>query len=124
MPPESLRGKFEGYKVQYWTDDDEIREWLVRPGVHEAVIDSLAPFARNYLRVFAYNTDYNGPPSRTIDVMTEEGPPGPVQNFEAYPLGTSAFYLSWKKPERPNGNLIGYEIYYQEVRSEIEASLK
>lgn len=30
-------------------------------------------------------------------------------------MGSSAFYLVWKKPEQPNGILIGYNIYYAVV---------
>lgn len=42
--------------------------------------------------------------------------PGPVRNLEAYPMGSSAFYLIWKKPLQPNGILTGYNISYQEVK--------
>jgi len=38
-----------------------------------------------------------------------------VQFFEAFPLGSSALYLVWKRPEQPNGILTGYKIYYQTV---------
>ena len=41
--------------------------------------------------------------------------PGPVDYFEAVPLGSSAFYLIWKQPEEPNGNLLGYKIFYEKV---------
>ena len=41
--------------------------------------------------------------------------PGPVDSFEAAPLGSSAFYLIWKQPEEPNGNLRGYKIFYEKV---------
>lgn len=41
--------------------------------------------------------------------------PGPVDSLDAIPLGSSAFYLIWKKPKQPNGILTGYNIYYQEV---------
>lgn len=41
--------------------------------------------------------------------------PGPVDQFEAVPLGSSAFYLIWKKPEEPNGVLTGYRIFYEKV---------
>ena len=30
-------------------------------------------------------------------------------------MGSSAFYLTWKEPKKPNGILTGYHIYYQEV---------
>lgn len=42
--------------------------------------------------------------------------PGTVQSFEAVPMGSSALYLIWKKPEQENGILTGYKIYYQIVK--------
>lgn len=30
-------------------------------------------------------------------------------------MGSSALFLTWKRPERPNGILIGYKVYYQIV---------
>ncbi|CAG7826051.1 unnamed protein product [Allacma fusca] len=116
VPPESLRGKFEGYKVEHWTDDDDVEEVLFKNDATQAAVEDLVPFAKNYLRVRVYNTDHDGPVSRTVEVVMEEGVPGPVELFEAFPLGQSAFYLSWKKPEKPNGILKGYEIYYQKVQ--------
>ncbi|KAL1463497.1 hypothetical protein WDU94_015244, partial [Cyamophila willieti] len=66
--------------------------------------------------VLAYNGAYNGPPSETIAFVTPEGVPGTVQSLEAVPLGASAFYLKWVKPEQPNGVLMGYKIKYQSVK--------
>jgi hypothetical protein len=114
----SLRGKFEGYKIQTWTDsdnDEDRREILIKNDVTKAVVDKFIPFTKNYVVVFAYNTDHNGPPSRVIEIVTPEGTPGPVEVFEAYPLGASSLYLIWRKPEQPNGILRGYRIYYQKV---------
>lgn len=116
--PENIRGKFEGYKIQTWTDndgDDDRREILITNDSTQAVVDKLIPYSKNYVVVLAYNTDYNGPNSRIIEVMTEEGTPGPVESFDAYPLGSSALYLVWRKPDQPNGILTGYRIFYQKV---------
>lgn len=41
--------------------------------------------------------------------------PSTVQSLEAFPMGSSAFMLTWKKPEHANGVLTGYKVYYQEV---------
>lgn len=41
--------------------------------------------------------------------------PGPVDSLDAIPMGSSAFFLIWKKPKQPNGILTGYHIYYQVV---------
>lgn len=78
-------------------------------------MDKLVPYSKNYLVVMAYNTDHNGPPSRTIEVVTPEGAPGPVEAFEGFPLGASALLLIWRKPDQPNGILTGYQVYYHKV---------
>ena len=57
----------------------------------------------------------NGPASNTIRVDTPEGKPGPVDNLECFPMGSSALLLAWKMPEEINGVLTSYRIYYQEV---------
>jgi hypothetical protein len=119
VDPSSLNGKFEGYKVETWTDndrDDNTREILVKNDVTKAVVDKLVPFSRNFLRVFAYNTVYNGPSSRVIEVVTGEGTPGPVESFDAFPLSQDSIYLTWQKPEQPNGILRGYFLTWSEVR--------
>lgn len=67
--------------------------------------------------MYVYNGKYNGPPSNLLTFDTPEGEPDPVPFLEAHPLGSSSFLLQWKKPERPNGILTGYKIYYAEVEN-------
>lgn len=76
----------------------------------------LVPHSKNFARVLVYNGRYNGPPSEVLGFDTPEGVPGTVAAFEAYPMGSSALFLVWKKPEQPNGILTGYRIYYQTVK--------
>lgn len=119
VAPESVRGHFKGYKIQTWIDGDgeeNLREIHVKGDANKALVNKFTPAAKNYVRVVVYNGRYNGPPSATLDFNTPEGTPGTVQSFDAYPLGTSGFLLSWKKPLQPNGLLNGYKIYYEEVK--------
>ncbi len=90
MSPESLQGKFEGYKIETWTEsdgEDVYRTIKTQNSVTQAVVDKLIPYSRNFLRVYAYNTDHQGPYSRVLDVITDEGVPGPVEDVEIRPLG-------------------------------------
>ena len=41
--------------------------------------------------------------------------PGPIDSLEAIQIGSNAFYMTWKRPKYPNGKLIGYRIFGQEV---------
>ncbi|KAI5710224.1 hypothetical protein M8J75_006855 [Diaphorina citri] len=120
VSPQSLRGHFRGYKVQTWTEKDgegSIRELIVNKGESTTTeVDKFVPASKNFARVLAFNGAYNGPPSEIISFVTPEGVPGTVQSLEAIPLGSSAFYLKWVKPEQPNGVLMGYKIKYQSVK--------
>ncbi|CAG2066113.1 unnamed protein product [Timema podura] len=93
-----------------------MREIDVKSKDTRSLINKFIPHSKNFARVLAYNGRYNGPPSDTVNFDTLEGVPGTVQFFEAFPMGSSALYLVWKRPEQPNGILTGYRIYYQTVR--------
>lgn len=116
----SINGHFKGYKIQTWTEDmteSKARDIIVENnGEPSAVVDSFVPFTKNLARVLVFNGAHDGPPSNTIDFITPEGVPGPVDSLEAIPMGSSGFFLIWKKPKKPNGRLTGYHIYYQTVR--------
>nr|CAD7598606.1 unnamed protein product [Timema genevievae] len=119
VPEDSIRGHFMGYKIQTWTEkegEEGMREIDVKSKDTRSLINKFIPHSKNFARVLAYNGRYNGPPSDTVNFDTLEGVPGTVQFFEAFPMGSSALYLVWKRPEQPNGILTGYRIYYQTVR--------
>lgn len=119
VPPETVRGHFKGYKIQIWTEkdgEDGLREIDVKGDKTNTMVTKFIPHSKNFARVLVYNSRYNGPPSETLSFDTPEGVPGTVQFFEAFPLGSSALYLIWKRPEQPNGILTGYKIYYQTVK--------
>ena len=119
MPVESVRGHFKGYKIQTWTEADgeeNMREIHVKVDSAKALVNKFIPDATNYARVLVFNERFNGPPSETVSFLTPEGAPSAVDSFDAYPLGSSAFLLQWKKPLQPNGKLNGYKIYYEEVK--------
>lgn len=116
---QSVRGHFKGYKVQTWTEkegESGLREIHVKGDSNQALVTQFKPDSKNFARVLAYNGRFNGPPSAVIDFDTPEGVPSPVESLEAYPMGSSAFWLVWKKPLSPNGKLTGYKIYYEEVK--------
>ncbi|XP_077496239.1 neuroglian-like [Amblyomma americanum] len=116
---ESVRGHFRGYKVQTWTPEEGeglLREVVVAADKTTAQLNVLRPYARNVVRVLAFNNKYNGPPSETVEFTTPEDTPGPVDALEGISMGSTGLYLTWKQPQQPNGVLTGYHIYYQEIR--------
>lgn len=128
VPMDSIRGRFRGYKIQAWADGDnrETRLQEVMLGNSTvAEVEILKAFANNTAQVMAANELFTGPPSNSIMVSTPEGVPDAVQSLIATPMGSNAFYLIWKRPEKINGILIGYEIYYEEViGTELKDKLK
>lgn len=117
--PDSIRGHFKGYKIQTWTEEEgqgAAREIHAKGDSTQILVTQFKPDAKNFAHVRVYNARYTGPPSAVIDFDTPEGYPSGVQSLEAYPLGSSAFWLTWKKPLSPNGKLTGYKVYYEEVR--------
>ncbi|XP_023242973.1 neuroglian-like [Centruroides sculpturatus] len=117
VPESSVRGNFKGYKIQvlaYVGDIKYIKEEIVSHDQNETLLNVLHPNTENKIVVFVFNGRYNGPQSEAF-IVAPEGTPGPVASFNAVPFGSSAFHLSWEKPLEPNGNLTGYQIFYEEV---------
>lgn len=118
VPIESVRGHFKGYKIKTWTEDrNDPREIQVQGEATNALVNNFVPFTKNFAQVYVYNGKYNGPPSETLSIHMPEGEPDPVTFLEAFPLSSSSFLLTWKKPDKPNGILTGYNIYYSEVNN-------
>ncbi|KAK7076289.1 ATP-dependent DNA helicase chl1, partial [Halocaridina rubra] len=115
----SVQGHFKGYKIQTWTEnesEEKARDIIVENNNEpRALVTSFVPFTKNFVRVLVFNGAYDGPPSTILSFITPEGKPGPVDSLDAIPMGSSAFFLIWKKPKQPNGILTGYHIYYQDV---------
>lgn len=121
VPLRSVRGHFKGYKIKTWSDTSPIyNEIQVQGNDAKALVTNLVPFTKNYAQVYVYNGRYNGPASETLSFDTPEGVPGEMDYLEAIPLGSSAFMLKWEKPDRPNGILTGYNIYYAIVESSMK----
>lgn len=113
----SVRGHFRGYKIQTWVEEDEenIKEILMKSETTKSLVNKFTPDTMNYARILAFNDRFSGPPSNTIQFKTPEGVPSTVQSLQAFPMGSSAFLLQWKKPLLTNGVLRGYRIYYEEL---------
>lgn len=118
VSPESIRGHFRGYKIQTWVEGDELnmKEILMKKDTAKALVKKFTPNAINFARILAFNDRFDGPPSNTIQFETPEGVPSTVQSLQAFPMGTSAFLLQWKRPLLTNGVLQGYRIYYEKVK--------
>lgn len=118
VPAENLRGSFGGYKIHIWNDVDgegNKREIIIKYHTNQYLIPNLRANVVNYAQVLAFNRHWDGPVSRIVTFKTPEGVPDSVETFEAYQLGSTGMLLKWSKPVNPNGQLTGYNIYYEEV---------
>jgi len=51
--------------------------------------------------------------SPPVDVRTLQGIPGPPSNLSFSEITMNTLKVSWKIPERPNGEILGYVVTYE-----------
>lgn len=132
---EMIRGKFRGYKLQYWKSSEGRRNKIEVP----IVIDSDMANLRHDIRASIFDLPANtafraqvsvmnghraGPPSDTIDFKTSEGVPGPVRNLQSDEVDSHYTVLKWDPPDEPNGLLQGYDLGYQKVNGETQGEIR
>lgn len=109
----SIRGKSKGYKIYTWNDVDgemnkqkiSIPDWNATATKLELRIDSM-----NYLCIFIRNSLYDGPISEIIEIKMPHRVSCPIESFNVFQLGSTAFLLRWKK-----NNASGYKISHEEI---------
>ncbi|CAG7683949.1 unnamed protein product, partial [Allacma fusca] len=109
----NIRGKFKAYKIEKWTQGSSRENILIKNDTNQTTVRNFVPGVKNFLQISVLNTDYAGPRSGVLEIFLSKNVLGPVEYFEAVLLGHNGFYLFWKKPQDPQGRLIGYEIYYE-----------
>ncbi|XP_013382229.1 neuroglian [Lingula anatina] len=129
--PETVKGKFMGYQIQYWlADEDESKMKRINVNATEetensygrgrraaddvkASIPDLPPYAAITAQVAVRNRRFVGDACPPIDIKTAEGAPGPITNFEVSAKGPTLMDLKWEPPLVANGILTGYTIEYR-----------
>ncbi|XP_060726721.1 receptor-type tyrosine-protein phosphatase S isoform X1 [Tachysurus vachellii] len=82
-------------------------------------IGGLYPNTEYEIRVSAFNTIGQGPPSNKVDARTgEQAPASPPRNVQAQIISPSAVTVRWEEPEEPNGQIKGYRVYYTTDQSQ------
>lgn len=76
-------------------------------------IGGLSPFFEYEFRVLAVNSVGRGPPSNIVETRTgEQAPSSPPLQVQARLLSSTTILVQWEPPEEPNGQIMGYRIYY------------
>ncbi|KAK2822264.1 hypothetical protein Q5P01_022329 [Channa striata] len=76
-------------------------------------IGGLYPNTEYEIRVSAFNSIGQGPPSARVEARTgEQAPASPPRNVQAHIISQSTVMVRWEEPEEPNGQVKGYRVYY------------
>ncbi|KPP76299.1 receptor-type tyrosine-protein phosphatase S-like, partial [Scleropages formosus] len=72
-------------------------------------IGGLSPNTEYEIRVSAFNTIGQGPPSEPVEARTgEQAPASPPRNIQARIISQNTMMVRWEEPEEPNGQIKGY----------------
>ncbi|XP_068460964.1 receptor-type tyrosine-protein phosphatase S-like isoform X13 [Clinocottus analis] len=76
-------------------------------------IGGLYPNTEYEIRVSAFNSIGQGPPSTRVEARTgEQAPASPPRNVQAHIISQNTVMVRWEEPEEPNGQVKGYRVYY------------
>ncbi|XP_017277703.1 receptor-type tyrosine-protein phosphatase S isoform X5 [Kryptolebias marmoratus] len=76
-------------------------------------IGGLYPNTEYEIRVSAFNSIGQGPPSTRVEARTgEQAPASPPRNVLAHVIAENNVMVRWEEPEEPNGQVKGYRVYY------------
>ncbi|XP_075525453.1 putative receptor-type tyrosine-protein phosphatase mosPTP-1 isoform X3 [Dermacentor variabilis] len=119
-PRHTIHGEFEGYRITYRPRDkpqEESREIVVRDSKQtQYTIRNLDTFTQYLVSLQVFNPAGRGP-AVVVPVMTDEGVPSPPVNVTAVGVTDNTVRLKWREPEKPNGVLQGYYVYFQPSRN-------
>uniref|UniRef100_A0A8D3ANX4 Receptor-type tyrosine-protein phosphatase delta n=1 Tax=Scophthalmus maximus TaxID=52904 RepID=A0A8D3ANX4_SCOMX len=76
-------------------------------------VGGLSPYSHYDFRVAAVNTIGQGPSSEAVEARTaEQAPSSPPRQVRGRMLSTTTAIIHWDEPEEPNGQVVGYRVYY------------
>uniref|UniRef100_A0A3Q1J8A9 Receptor-type tyrosine-protein phosphatase delta n=1 Tax=Anabas testudineus TaxID=64144 RepID=A0A3Q1J8A9_ANATE len=75
-------------------------------------VGGLSPYSHYDFRVAAVNTIGQGPSSDVVEARTAEQAPSSPPRQVGRMLSTTTAIIHWDEPEEPNGQVVGYRVYY------------
>ncbi|XP_057181725.1 receptor-type tyrosine-protein phosphatase S isoform X4 [Triplophysa rosa] len=105
---------FSHYIIQYRAKSPESKfETVESITTTRYSIGGLSPNTDYEIRVSAFNTIGQGPPSEPVEARTgEQAPASPPRNIQARIISQNTMMVRWDEPEEPNGQIKGYRVYY------------
>nr|XP_055073733.1 receptor-type tyrosine-protein phosphatase S-like isoform X2 [Misgurnus anguillicaudatus] len=111
------------YMIQYRAKSPESKfETVESITTTRYSIGGLSPNTDYEIRVSAFNTIGQGPPSEPVEARTgEQAPASPPRNIQARIISQNTMMVRWDEPEKPNGQIKGYRVYYTMDPSEVKS---
>ncbi|KAM4628583.1 receptor-type tyrosine-protein phosphatase S isoform 1-T2 [Polymixia lowei] len=101
------------YIIQYRAKSPDKYETMEGITTTRYSIGGLYPNTEYEIRVSAFNTIGQGPPSEPVETRTgEQAPASPPRNIQARIISQNTMMVRWEEPEEPNGQIKGYRVYY------------
>lgn len=76
-------------------------------------VAGLSPYSHYHFQVVAVNSIGRGPASAMVEARTaEQAPSSPPRRVRGHMLSVSTAMIQWEEPEEPNGQVVGYRVYY------------
>ena len=84
----------------------------------QATLDQLRMYTRYSLLILAFNTAGDGPNiTMPVTQRTDEGLPGAPRNLHFTVTSLTSLNVTWQAPEKPNGELLAYEVSFSQQMS-------
>ncbi|XP_069795095.1 protein tyrosine phosphatase receptor type Fa isoform X5 [Narcine bancroftii] len=113
--PEEPNGQIRGYRVYYTTDSKLSLNMWYKHNLDDSrltTISSLTTGTTYSIRVLAFTSMGDGPPSEMIQVKTQQGVPAQPAEFRAEAESDTSIALSWVL--RQQEKILKYELVYTE----------
>uniref|UniRef100_A0A4W4ELS5 Receptor-type tyrosine-protein phosphatase F n=1 Tax=Electrophorus electricus TaxID=8005 RepID=A0A4W4ELS5_ELEEL len=117
-PPEEPNGHVRGYRIYYTADGHApLSTWHKHntDSSHLTTISSMVPNVTYSLRVLAFTSVGDGPPSDVLQIKTQQGVPSQPIDFEAEAELDTRILLTWLWPVQDH--ITKYELSYWETSS-------
>ncbi|EDV22989.1 uncharacterized protein TRIADDRAFT_64052 [Trichoplax adhaerens] len=115
-PVDKQNGEIISYKVQYQAKGDELATKIsVKGSDHSCNLHNLTINTRYFVQVAAATIIGTSQFSEVVEAKTNEDVPwSPPTKFSGSPIDHQSVNVSWLPPDKPNGQIIGYKLRYNE----------
>uniref|UniRef100_T1J6R6 Fibronectin type-III domain-containing protein n=1 Tax=Strigamia maritima TaxID=126957 RepID=T1J6R6_STRMM len=117
--PETLNGILRGYKVLY-KPTDEWYDAMIQSKILETskvTITNLEVNTNYSIQILAFTKMGDGAKSLPTFCKTHEDVPEPPVSIKVLPSSSDSVVVAWKPPQKSNGALVKYNIYYKSIEN-------